>query len=88
MGYWNVEKHSGICEKGAKTSGVWDLVMENKLQCTCIMHSLLFIYLYIYIYDMLRSGKLLHLKLLFKHYLNMGNVGYLIKHNGVTFFNK
>ena len=24
MGYWNVEKHSGICEKGAKTSGVWD----------------------------------------------------------------
>ena len=59
--------------------------MENKLQCTCIMNSLLFIYLYIYIYDMFRSGKLLHLKLLFKHYLNMGNVGYWIKHNGVTF---
>ena len=36
---------------------------------------------------MFRSGKLLHLKLLFKHYLNMG-IGYWIKHNGVTFFNK
>ena len=57
--------------------------MENKLQCTCIMNSLLFIYLY----DMFRSGKLLHLKLLFKH-LNMGNVGYWINHNGVTLFNK
>ena len=37
---------------------------------------------------MFRSGKLSHLKLPFKHYLNMGNVGYWIKHNGVTYFNK
>ena len=24
MGYWNVGKHSGICEKGATTNGVWE----------------------------------------------------------------
>ena len=24
MGYWNVGKHGGICEKRAKTSGVWE----------------------------------------------------------------
>ena len=40
---------------------------------------------YILIYDMFRSGKLLHLHLLFKRYLNMGNIGYWINHNGVTF---
>ena len=60
------------------------LVMENKLQCTCIINSLLFIYLYMYIYDMFRSGKLLYLRLLLKHYPNMGNIGYLINHNSVV----